>query len=352
MIRRREDSTAPLECVESAATGGMRTARRAGLMAETTVTPIPTTRPTMTVRPSASRERMARTALARRDRTPKILAKALAGRPPAEARSEVPAWRPDNPRNKSRRARDERTPSTAACRNCGNTLPRPHLDGRHSSWILPSVVTTSWKKSSWKKGAGEKGHSGQRRSRSDDCGQKLLITVDSRGTILLIWSAGHAAVGATRSLIWRCCRDGVLVGSGNFVVLAQPRLNFVHHAKVAYEFRAPCEHQMCLAIGVARDGGGLQIRELRMPPGKSRGAGDYKERGGKRQRAVRKARHTNPAQPSEEPWSGHSSLARSQCLIQNRVDQPRRRLRARDGGDGRRAQRHHRYAPRTGTLAD
>ena len=55
---RPDDDPAPGRLVarlcwsQRAATGGIRTARRAGLMADTTVTPTPTTRPTTTVRAS------------------------------------------------------------------------------------------------------------------------------------------------------------------------------------------------------------------------------------------------------------------------------------------------------------
>lgn len=49
MIRRRDDSVPSVPWSDRAATGGMRTARRAGLMADTTVTPTPTTRAATTV---------------------------------------------------------------------------------------------------------------------------------------------------------------------------------------------------------------------------------------------------------------------------------------------------------------
>ena len=49
-IRRRDDSSCSEAWSASAATGGMRTARRAGLMADTRVTPTPTTRAAITVR--------------------------------------------------------------------------------------------------------------------------------------------------------------------------------------------------------------------------------------------------------------------------------------------------------------
>ena len=52
MKRRRSGTSSSACCSETAATGAMRTARRAGLMAETSVTPTPTTRQTMTVRAS------------------------------------------------------------------------------------------------------------------------------------------------------------------------------------------------------------------------------------------------------------------------------------------------------------
>ncbi len=50
--RRRSGISSSVGWSETAATGAMRTARRAGLMAETSVTPTPTTRQTMTVRAS------------------------------------------------------------------------------------------------------------------------------------------------------------------------------------------------------------------------------------------------------------------------------------------------------------
>ena len=59
MIRRRDDSARSAGWSARAATGGMRTARRAGLTAETTVTPTPTTRATTTVRDSKTRGPMA-----------------------------------------------------------------------------------------------------------------------------------------------------------------------------------------------------------------------------------------------------------------------------------------------------
>ena len=52
-VKRRRSGISSSVCwSETAATGAMRTARRAGLMAETSVTPTPTTRQTMTVRAS------------------------------------------------------------------------------------------------------------------------------------------------------------------------------------------------------------------------------------------------------------------------------------------------------------
>ena len=50
--RRRNEMSVSVCCSDTAATGAIRTARRAGLMAETTVTPTPTTRQTITVRAS------------------------------------------------------------------------------------------------------------------------------------------------------------------------------------------------------------------------------------------------------------------------------------------------------------
>ncbi len=52
MKRRRKGMSSSACCSETAATGAMRTARRAGPMAETSVTPTPTTTHTMTVRAS------------------------------------------------------------------------------------------------------------------------------------------------------------------------------------------------------------------------------------------------------------------------------------------------------------
>ncbi len=55
MKRRRSGISSSVAWSETAATGAMRTARRAGLMADTSVTPTPTTRHTITVRASKTR---------------------------------------------------------------------------------------------------------------------------------------------------------------------------------------------------------------------------------------------------------------------------------------------------------
>ena len=56
MKRRRRGMSSSTCCSETAATGAMRTARRAGPMADTSVTPTPTTTHTMTVRASKTSE--------------------------------------------------------------------------------------------------------------------------------------------------------------------------------------------------------------------------------------------------------------------------------------------------------
>src|SRR5277367_3397865 len=202
---------------------------------------------------------MAGTAALCRKKTPAVLA-IFPARWLAEAGSASPAWLPGNPRNKSRRAPAARTRSTAACRNCGNTLPHPHRDGRHTSWIFPPTTA-----------AGKKGNPGEIRSRSDGRGQKLNVAIDGGGAILLIWAARLAPIGSSRRRIRRGRRNGFLIGGRQFIViLPQARLNFVHHAQIADELRAACESQMRLAIRVAYDRCRLQIRQLGMPPGKSR----------------------------------------------------------------------------------
>ena len=55
-MRRWDDSPDDDSASTRAATGGIRTARRAGLMADTRVTPTPTSRATTTVRGSMTRE--------------------------------------------------------------------------------------------------------------------------------------------------------------------------------------------------------------------------------------------------------------------------------------------------------
>src|SRR5271170_4216554 len=201
---------------------------------------------------------MAGTAALCRKKTPAVLA-IFPARWLAEAGSASPAWLPGNPRNKSRLAPAVRTRSTAACRNCGNMLPHPHRDGRHTSWIFPPAIA-----------AGKKGNPGKIRSRSDGRGQELNITIDGGGAVLLIWARGLAAIATSGVLIGRGRRNRFLIGGRQFIViLPQARLNFVHHAQVADEFRAARESQMRLPIGVARDRRRLQIRQLGMPPGKS-----------------------------------------------------------------------------------
>jgi len=56
MVRRNELPSVPASMLCSAAIGAIRTARRAGLIAETTVTPTPTTSATMTVRGAKTSE--------------------------------------------------------------------------------------------------------------------------------------------------------------------------------------------------------------------------------------------------------------------------------------------------------
>jgi hypothetical protein len=103
--------------------GGTRTARRAGLMAETTVTPIPTTRPTMTVRPSNTRAPDGRV-------TPNTLRSA--SRPSA---ARTPSPKPDH---------EARAPTmNASARTERNTCRRlaPTMRSRASSRVRwPTVI--------------------------------------------------------------------------------------------------------------------------------------------------------------------------------------------------------------------
>ena len=100
-----------------AATGGMRTARRAGLMADTTVTPTPTTRATITVRVSKTSGPVGRV-------MPKPLSSA----------SSPTAARTPSPRPTSEATRPRRPASTSTDRNTCRRLA-PTIRNRASSRV-------------------------------------------------------------------------------------------------------------------------------------------------------------------------------------------------------------------------
>src|SRR5271154_7073082 len=143
-----------------------------------------------------------------RKKTSAVPAISPARRRLAEAGPAGLEWPPGNPRNKSRLAPAARTRSTAACRNCGNTLPHPHRDGRHTSWIFPPATA-----------AGKKGNPGEIRSRSDGRGQKLNIAIDGGGAVLLIGAGGLASIGASRRRIRRGRRNSLFIGGRQFIVI-------------------------------------------------------------------------------------------------------------------------------------
>ena len=120
-IRRRDDSSWSPWWSARAATGGIRTARRAGLMADTTVTPTPTTRAAMTVRDSKTRGPVGRVMpnpLSRASRpraastpSPRPISEATSPSRPASTSTERKTWRRLAPTIRSRASSRVRWPT-------------------------------------------------------------------------------------------------------------------------------------------------------------------------------------------------------------------------------------------------
>src|SRR5712691_7978882 len=123
--------------------------------------------------------------------------------PHGEALQPVPRRRfqrcpPGTLHSRERHAPDVRTSSTWPCRNCGSNRPRPHRNGRHTSWHSPLTNRAAQ----------------YRELRS----QNPQIPAHFVGTVLLFWRGRIRIVGAARLFVGRILRNGLLPGTGIRIV--------------------------------------------------------------------------------------------------------------------------------------
>src|SRR5258708_10370873 len=120
---------------------------------------------------------------------------------------------PGTLRNRERPAPDAHTSSTWPCRNCGSNRPRPHRNGRHTSWHSPLTNRAAL----------------YRELRR----QNPQTPADFVGTVLLFRRGRIRIVGAARLFVGRILRTGFLPRSGLLFVFAQSCFNFITSPHVA-----------------------------------------------------------------------------------------------------------------------
>src|SRR5258708_31919010 len=158
------------------------------------------------------------------------------------AERECPRWLASTLRSRERRAPGARRSSTWPCRNCGSSRPRPHRNGRHTSWHSPLTNRAAQ----------------NRELRS----QYPQIPAEFVGTVLLLRRGRIRVVGAAGLFVGRSLRSDFLPGSGILLVFVQARLNLINHAQVADELGAAGVDVMRLAVSVAINRGGEKDRRL------------------------------------------------------------------------------------------
>src|SRR6202045_288568 len=218
-----------------------------------------------------------------------------------------PRCLPGTLRSRARPAPDPPPSSPWPCRNCGSSRPRPHRNGRHTSWCSPLTNRAA--------------QNGELRS------QNPQIPRDFVGTVLLLGRGRTRVVGVARLFVGRILRNGLLSGSGILVVLVQARLNFINDAQIADEFDALGVNHMHLAVSVAINRGGTKIRQLRLAKRKTRGRKNDDESRGNGNRAVDKTRRPQPAQPALR----EAPALRAESRRQNRIEELRPRFNLRQG---------------------
>src|SRR3974390_3427746 len=115
------------------------------------------------------------------------------------------------------------------------------------------------------------------------------------------------------------------------LVLPQPRLDFVHDAQVADVFHALRTFPMNLPIRVQVHICRRKISQSRLLPGESGRAQQYDEGGHDAPRSIGQLRRSQSADEIQERFPTRYGLARSERLMEDGVDEPRRRLDFRHG---------------------
>src|SRR5713101_4006811 len=209
---------------------------------------------------------------------------------------ESPRWPPGTLRSRERRAPDAHTPGTWPCRNCGNSPPRPHRNGRHTSWHSPLTNRAAQ----------------NRELRS----QNPQISAEFVGTVLLLRRGRIRVVGAAGLFVGRSLRSDLLPGSGILLVFVQARLNLINHAQVADELGAVRIHEMRLLVDFAINRGGTKIRHLWLAKRKTGGRQNDDESRGNGDRAVDKTRRLQAAQPARRATPALRAESRRQYRIE------------------------------------
>src|SRR5260370_1844163 len=215
---------------------------------------------------------------------------------------ECPRWSPGTLRSKERRAPVARTSSTWPCRNSGMPPPRPHRNGRHTSWLSPL--------------ANRAAQNGELRS------QYPQIPAEFVGTVLLFGRGRICVVGAARSFLGRILRNSLLSGHGVLLVFVKANLNFIRHAQIADKLHAVRINEMRLLVSFAINRGWRKIRQLWFAKRKTGRRKKDDQRGCHRSHAVNKPRRLQALQPAPDV----APARRTQCGRQDRVLKLRRRF--------------------------
>src|SRR5258708_5196946 len=149
---------------------------------------------------------------------------------------------PGTLRSRERPSRDAHTSSTWLCRNSGSNRPRPHRNGRHTSWHSPLTNRAAL-------------HRELRR-------QDPQAPADFVGTVLLFWRGRICIVGAARLFVGRILRSGLLPGAGILFVFTQARLNLIDDAQITDELHGVRINEMRMAVRFVINRGRSKIRQL------------------------------------------------------------------------------------------
>src|SRR5690348_7427842 len=157
-------------------------------------------------------------------------------------------------------------------------------------------------------------------------GKKLELAPNVIGAVLLARSRGASAVGAPRIFSRRGLRDSAFRSRGQLIIFTEARLNLIDDAKIADKFRAASIHKVRLAVRYAvhvdrREVSKLWLTERKTGSGKQNGQscdkGDC---------AISEARGSDRVEPAKRHAPSLFGLARAERLIQDGIDELRRRF--------------------------